>query len=121
MTETTTAAQAAPEPVFGGNAGMSSEYLEVRDLRVTFDGFTAVDGVNLTLLQGDLRFLIGPNGAGKTTLVDAITGLVQMPRSLRFIHWAELEAREPLAATALRDRLVRYEETAQGFSAVYDR
>lgn len=52
---------------------------------------------------------------------DAITGLVQMPRSLRFIHWAELEAREPLAATALRDRLVRYEETAQGFSAVYDR
>ncbi|AQA21260.1 urea ABC transporter, ATP-binding protein UrtD [Rhodococcus sp. MTM3W5.2] len=55
---------------------MSSQYLEVRDLRVTFDGFTAVDGVDLTLMQGDLRFLIGPNGAGKTTLVDAITGLV---------------------------------------------
>lgn len=63
-------------PAFGGNAGMSSEYLEVRDLRVTFDGFTAVDGVDLTLFQGDLRFLIGPNGAGKTTLVDAVTGLV---------------------------------------------
>ncbi|WP_435277427.1 urea ABC transporter ATP-binding protein UrtD [Rhodococcus yananensis] len=63
-------------PAFGGNAGMSSEYLEIRDLRVTFDGFTAVDGVDLTLLQGDLRFLIGPNGAGKTTLVDAVTGLV---------------------------------------------
>ncbi|MFZ2178373.1 MAG: urea ABC transporter ATP-binding protein UrtD [Rhodococcus sp. (in: high G+C Gram-positive bacteria)] len=64
------------QPVLGGNAGMSSEYLEVRDLRVSFDGFKAVDGVDLTLLQGDLRFLIGPNGAGKTTLVDAITGLV---------------------------------------------
>ncbi|MBV6762481.1 urea ABC transporter ATP-binding protein UrtD [Rhodococcus opacus] len=64
------------EPVLGGNAGMSSEYLEVRDLRVSFDGFRAVDGVDLTLMQGDLRFLIGPNGAGKTTLVDAITGLV---------------------------------------------
>ncbi|MGW0019423.1 urea ABC transporter ATP-binding protein UrtD [Rhodococcus sp. NPDC003382] len=64
------------EPTFGGNAGMSSQYLEIRDLRVQFDGFTAVDGVDLTLLQGDLRFLIGPNGAGKTTLVDAITGLV---------------------------------------------
>ena len=64
------------EPVLGGNAGMSSEYLEVRDLRVSFDGFKAVDGVDLTLMQGDLRFLIGPNGAGKTTLVDAITGLV---------------------------------------------
>ncbi|MFE7419115.1 urea ABC transporter ATP-binding protein UrtD [Rhodococcus sp. NPDC057529] len=64
------------EPVPGGNAGMSSEYLEVRDVRVSFDGFKAVDGVDLTLMQGDLRFLIGPNGAGKTTLVDAITGLV---------------------------------------------
>ncbi|AKE91120.1 MULTISPECIES: urea ABC transporter ATP-binding protein UrtD [Rhodococcus] len=64
------------EPHYGGNAGMSSEYLEIRDLRVSFDGFTAVDGVDLTLLQGDLRFLIGPNGAGKTTLVDAVTGLV---------------------------------------------
>ncbi|QSE93387.1 urea ABC transporter ATP-binding protein UrtD [Rhodococcus pseudokoreensis] len=64
------------EPMLGGNAGMSSEYLEVRDLRVSFDGFKAVDGVDLTLMQGDLRFLIGPNGAGKTTLVDAITGLV---------------------------------------------
>ncbi|EME62255.1 MULTISPECIES: urea ABC transporter ATP-binding protein UrtD [Rhodococcus] len=64
------------EPHYGGNAGMSSQYLEIRDLRVSFDGFTAVDGVDLTLLQGDLRFLIGPNGAGKTTLVDAVTGLV---------------------------------------------
>lgn len=64
------------QPRFGGNVGMGTEYLEVSDLSVSFDGFKAVEGVNLTLLQGDLRFLIGPNGAGKTTLVDAITGLV---------------------------------------------
>ena len=38
---------------------MSSEYLQIRDLRVEFDGFHAVDGVDLTLMQGDLRFLIG--------------------------------------------------------------
>ena len=56
--------------------GGPGTYLEVRDLTVTFDGFKAVDGVDLTLIQGDLRFLIGPNGAGKTTVVDAITGLV---------------------------------------------
>jgi urea transport system permease protein len=49
--------------------------LAVRDLRVTFDGFTAVDGVNLDVKPGELRFLIGPNGAGKTTIIDAITGL----------------------------------------------
>jgi urea transport system ATP-binding protein len=52
------------------------DYLEVQKLTVEFDGFMAVDGVDLTLLQGQLHFLIGPNGAGKTTLVDALTGLV---------------------------------------------
>ncbi|WP_405765120.1 urea ABC transporter ATP-binding protein UrtD [Streptomyces sp. NBC_01538] len=63
---------------------MSGEGLTIRDLRVTFDGFTAVDGVNLDVPAGDLRFLIGPNGAGKTTLVDAVTGLAKATGSVRF-------------------------------------
>ncbi|MGW5641149.1 ATP-binding cassette domain-containing protein, partial [Streptomyces sp. NPDC003832] len=58
--------------------------LEIRRLRVSFDGFTAVDGVDLEVRAGDLRFLIGPNGAGKTTLVDAVTGLVRAEGSVRF-------------------------------------
>lgn len=56
---------------------LGEEYLEIRDLTVDFDGFKAIDGVDITLMQGRLHFLIGPNGAGKTTLVDALTGLVQ--------------------------------------------
>ncbi|MGW0708548.1 urea ABC transporter ATP-binding protein UrtD [Streptomyces sp. NPDC002643] len=63
---------------------MNGEGLSVRDLRVTFDGFKAVDGVDLDIRPGDLRFLIGPNGAGKTTLVDAVTGLVKATGSVRF-------------------------------------
>ncbi|MET9107832.1 urea ABC transporter ATP-binding protein UrtD [Streptomyces zhihengii] len=63
---------------------MNGDGLTVRDLRVTFDGFTAVDGVDLDILPGDLRFLIGPNGAGKTTVVDAVTGLVKATGSVRF-------------------------------------
>jgi urea transport system ATP-binding protein len=63
---------------------MSTDYLEISNLRVEFDGFVAIDGVDLTVLKGDLRFLIGPNGAGKTTLVDAITGLVPATGSARF-------------------------------------
>ncbi len=63
-------------PVTGGNVGMGTQYLEVRGLTVDFDGLKAVSDVDLTLFQGDLRFLIGPNGAGKTTVIDAITGLV---------------------------------------------
>ena len=71
-----------PRPGRAGGVGMTAsflaeDYLEIRDLTVDFDGFKAVDGVDLTFLQGRLHFLIGPNGAGKTTLVDALTGLVR--------------------------------------------
>jgi urea transport system ATP-binding protein len=58
--------------------------LRIRDLRVVFDGFAAVDGVSLDVRPGDIRFLIGPNGAGKTTLVDAVTGLVRATGSVQF-------------------------------------
>lgn len=55
----------------------TDDYLEVRDLRVSFGDFVAVDGVVLTLLQGQVHFLVGPNGAGKTTVIDALTGLAR--------------------------------------------
>jgi urea transport system ATP-binding protein len=54
---------------------LGQDYLEVRDLTVDFGGFKAIQGVDVTFMQGRLHFLIGPNGAGKTTLVDALTGL----------------------------------------------
>jgi urea transport system ATP-binding protein len=56
---------------------MTVPVLELRDLAVSFDGFKALDGVNLGVNEGELRFLIGPNGAGKTTVVDCITGLTK--------------------------------------------
>ena len=49
--------------------------LAIRGLMLDFDGFVALNNVDLTVTKGELRFLIGPNGAGKTTLVDAVTGL----------------------------------------------
>jgi urea transport system ATP-binding protein len=60
------------------------DYVEIRDLTVEFDGFVAVDSVDLTLLQGRVHFLIGPNGAGKTTLVDAVTGLARASGLVRY-------------------------------------
>jgi urea transport system ATP-binding protein len=54
-----------------------SPVLEVRGLSVEFDGFKALDGVDLVVEPGELRFLIGPNGAGKTTLIDCVTGLTR--------------------------------------------
>ncbi|HET8707654.1 MAG TPA: urea ABC transporter ATP-binding protein UrtD [Pseudomonadales bacterium] len=48
--------------------------LAVEDLTVSFDGFKAVDNLNLYVERNELRVIIGPNGAGKTTLLDLICG-----------------------------------------------
>lgn len=48
--------------------------LSIEDLTVSFDGFKAVDMVNLYVDKNELRVIIGPNGAGKTTLLDLICG-----------------------------------------------
>lgn len=47
-------------------------YLE--DVTLSFDGFKALNKLNLTLDDGELRCIIGPNGAGKSTMMDVITG-----------------------------------------------
>ena len=47
-------------------------YLE--GISVSFDGFKALNNLNLTIDAGELRCIIGPNGAGKTTMMDVITG-----------------------------------------------
>lgn len=49
--------------------------LEVDKLTRRFGGLTAVNGVSLSLEQGELLSVIGPNGAGKTTLFNLVTGL----------------------------------------------
>jgi urea transport system ATP-binding protein len=48
--------------------------LAVEGLTVSFDGFKAVDDLNLYVDRNELRVVIGPNGAGKTTLLDLICG-----------------------------------------------
>ncbi|MEX0602591.1 MAG: ATP-binding cassette domain-containing protein, partial [Bacteroidota bacterium] len=51
--------------------------LEVRNLRKEFDTVVAVDGVSLTLDQGELLGLLGPNGAGKTTTIRTILNILR--------------------------------------------
>ena len=50
-------------------------YLE--GISVSFDGFKAINDLNLYINDGELRCIIGPNGAGKTTMMDIITGKTQ--------------------------------------------
>lgn len=48
--------------------------LYMEDVSVSFDGFKAINDLNLYIDEGELRCIIGPNGAGKTTMMDIITG-----------------------------------------------
>jgi urea transport system ATP-binding protein len=48
--------------------------LALEDVTVSFDGFKAVDSLNLYVDKNELRVIIGPNGAGKTTVLDLICG-----------------------------------------------
>ena len=43
--------------------------IEVRNLRKTFDGFTALDDLSMTVPAGSVYGLVGPYGAGKSTVI----------------------------------------------------
>ncbi|RWR19889.1 ABC transporter ATP-binding protein [Sinirhodobacter populi] len=50
--------------------------LQTRGLTRRFGGLTAVDRVDFTLMQGEIRAIIGPNGAGKSTFVGLLSGRI---------------------------------------------
>ena len=49
--------------------------IRVRDLVKTFEGFRALDGLNVTVPRGAVYGLVGPNGAGKSTLIRHLAGI----------------------------------------------
>jgi ABC-type uncharacterized transport system ATPase subunit len=56
---------------------MAAPLLETRNLSMHFGGVHAVQNVNFTLAEGELRCLIGPNGAGKSTFFKMLTGQLE--------------------------------------------
>lgn len=83
------------EPVIGIHPIL---YLE--GVSVCFDGFRALDNLNLYIDDGELRCIIGPNGAGKTTLMDVITGKTRPDQGTVFFGQTTnlLELDEPAIA-----------------------
>jgi urea transport system ATP-binding protein len=51
--------------------------LQIEKVTVDYDGFKALNALDLTLQAGSLTVVIGPNGAGKSTMCDAVIGRVR--------------------------------------------
>jgi len=56
------------------SAAAKPSILAAEGVNKTFDGFKAINDLNFSMDEGELRTVIGPNGAGKTTFLDLITG-----------------------------------------------
>jgi branched-chain amino acid transport system ATP-binding protein len=83
---------------------MTGPILEVQGLGKRFGGFVALDGIDLSVAEGERVGLIGPNGSGKSTLVNCICGtLTNETGSVRFNG-------EPM------DGLLTHERTRRGIA-----
>lgn len=69
--------------------------LETRDLTVYYDSVLALNGVSLSVDEGEIVAIIGPNGAGKSTALKAICGLLK-PKSGKILFQGEnINGRQP--------------------------
>jgi branched-chain amino acid transport system ATP-binding protein len=75
--------------------------LETRGLSKEFNGFVAVNDVNLKVQRGDIHALIGPNGAGKTTFFNLLTKFLTPTRGSITYAGADITHEKP-AQTARR-------------------
>ncbi|MGW0332012.1 ABC transporter permease subunit [Streptomyces sp. NPDC003011] len=66
-------ASRTPAPT-GPRVPSSSPALTAHRLHVRYDGFTALDGVDLDVPPGTVTAIVGPNGAGKSTLFHCLAG-----------------------------------------------
>jgi D-xylose transport system ATP-binding protein len=81
---------AATGPPVGGAAPnvATSPHVEMRDIRVSFGGVHAVNGVSIDLRLGEVVGIVGGNGAGKSTLMKVLSG-AQAPDSGEIIIGGE--------------------------------
>ena len=71
---------------------MSTPALEIDGLHKTYGDVTALDGVSLTVPEGQFFGLLGPNGAGKTTFINVLVGLVRKSGGTARVFGHDVEA-----------------------------
>lgn len=64
-----------PPGAYRKNGLIVSTQLSCRDIKLTFGGVTALDGVSFDVADGEIFAIIGPNGAGKSSMLNCISGL----------------------------------------------
>jgi ABC-2 type transport system ATP-binding protein len=74
--------------------------IKTERLTKRFGRFTAVDGLDLEVVPGEIFGFLGPNGAGKTTTIRMLTGLLRPTAGRAFIGGYDIHA-EPLRAKAI--------------------
>ena len=76
--------------------------LEVKDLKVSYGAVQALDGVSLTVSDGEIVSLIGANGAGKTTALRTITGLEKAAAGIIVFDGHDLRKTDPSRIISLK-------------------
>lgn len=79
-----------PEPL----AQATEVVIEARGLTRRFDGFTAVDGVDLAIRRGEIFGFLGSNGCGKTTTMKMLTGLLPPSSGAALLFGRPVESRD---------------------------
>jgi ABC-2 type transport system ATP-binding protein len=79
----------------------TSTALSINSLAKTYkNGFQALKGVSLEVMEGDFYALLGPNGAGKSTTIGIVTSLINKTRGQVRVYGHDVE-REPTRAKSL--------------------
>ena len=65
---------------------MAPPLIQLKDIALTFGGTPLLDGVELSVSQGERVCLIGRNGSGKSTLLKIVAGLVEPDGGSRFVQ-----------------------------------
>ncbi|MFH9422366.1 ATP-binding cassette domain-containing protein [Streptomyces sp. NPDC017529] len=79
----------------------ASGRLTARRIRARYDGFTALDGVDLEVPPGRITALVGPNGAGKSTLFHCLCGTLRPAAGQVLLDGADITRRSPHARARL--------------------
>src|SRR5574340_762019 len=83
--------------------------LELRGIRKTYPGVTALDGVDFDLARGEIHGLVGENGAGKSTLLKIIAAVERPDEGTIRLDGTEIHLASPHAAQAVGIRVIHQE------------